>query len=75
MPDPARAGMQVGNTDAGLQDIARTGVNGLADEKTYDELRTERRAIGETLKSRLDQSAERWGIRKLQAQIRDIARA
>jgi regulator of protease activity HflC (stomatin/prohibitin superfamily) len=70
--DPERSVLQVGNFAAASQGIATTTLRAVIGDITLDDVLAQRERINQTLRSKLDEVTERWGVKITAVEIREI---
>jgi regulator of protease activity HflC (stomatin/prohibitin superfamily) len=70
--DPAASVLQVGNFELAAQGIATTTLRSVIGGILLDGVLSEREAINNALRSRLDEVTERWGVKVTNVEIREI---
>jgi regulator of protease activity HflC (stomatin/prohibitin superfamily) len=70
--DPERSVLQVGNFAAASQGIATTTLRAVIGDITLDDVLAQRERINQTLRSKLDEITERWGVKITAVEIREI---
>ena len=70
--DPTMSVLQVGNFELAAQGIATTTLRSVIGGILLDGVLSEREAINNSLRSRLDEVTERWGVKVTNVEIREI---
>ncbi|HVP21191.1 MAG TPA: SPFH domain-containing protein [Anaerolineaceae bacterium] len=70
--DPTQSVLQVGNFELAAQGIATTTLRSVIGGIMLDGVLSEREAINNALRSRLDEVTERWGVKVTNVEIREI---
>ncbi|MGD0004084.1 MAG: SPFH domain-containing protein [Anaerolineaceae bacterium] len=70
--DPKGSVLQVGNFELAAQGIATTTLRAVIGGILLDGVLSEREAINNALRSRLDEVTERWGVKVTNVEIREI---
>ena len=70
--DPTMSVLQVGNFELAAQGIATTTLRSVIGGILLDGVLSEREAINNALRSRLDEVTERWGVKVTNVEIREI---
>ncbi len=70
--DPQQSVLQVGNFELAAQGIATTTLRSVIGGILLDGVLSEREAINNALRSRLDEVTERWGVKVTNVEIREI---
>lgn len=70
--DPTMSVLQVGNFELAAQGIATTTLRSVIGGILLDGVLSEREAINNALRSRLDEITERWGVKVTNVEIREI---
>jgi regulator of protease activity HflC (stomatin/prohibitin superfamily) len=70
--DPTQSVLQVGNFELAAQGIATTTLRSVIGGILLDGVLSEREAINNALRSRLDEVTERWGVKVTNVEIREI---
>ena len=70
--DPKQSVLQVGNFELAAQGIATTTLRAVIGGILLDGVLSEREAINNALRSRLDEVTERWGVKVTNVEIREI---
>ena len=70
--DPAQSVLQVGNFELAAQGIATTTLRSVIGGIMLDGVLSEREAINNALRTRLDEVTERWGVKVTNVEIREI---
>jgi len=70
--DPQGSVLQVGNFELAAQGIATTTLRSVIGGILLDGVLSEREAINNALRSRLDEVTERWGVKVTNVEIREI---
>jgi regulator of protease activity HflC (stomatin/prohibitin superfamily) len=70
--DPKQSVLQVGNFELAAQGIATTTLRAVIGGILLDGVLSEREAINNALRSRLDEITERWGVKVTNVEIREI---
>jgi regulator of protease activity HflC (stomatin/prohibitin superfamily) len=70
--DPTQSVLQVGNFELAAQGIATTTLRSVIGGIPLDGVLSEREAINNALRSRLDEITERWGVKVTNVEIREI---
>ncbi len=70
--DPAGTVIQVGNFEAAAQGIATTTLRSVIGGIPLDDVLSQREHINQTLRVKLDEITERWGVKVTNVEIREI---
>jgi regulator of protease activity HflC (stomatin/prohibitin superfamily) len=70
--DPVQSVLQVGNFELAAQGIATTTLRAVIGGILLDGVLSEREAINNALRARLDEVTERWGVKVTNVEIREI---
>jgi len=70
--DPKQSVLQVGNFELAAQGIATTTLRAVIGGILLDGVLSEREAINNALRARLDEVTERWGVKVTNVEIREI---
>jgi len=70
--DPSQSVLQVGNFELAAQGIATTTLRSVIGGIPLDGVLSEREAINNALRARLDEVTERWGVKVTNVEIREI---
>ncbi len=70
--DPAGTVIQVGNFEAAAQGIATTTLRSVIGGILLDDVLSQREHINQTLRVKLDEITERWGVKVTNVEIREI---
>ncbi|MEK7327518.1 MAG: SPFH domain-containing protein [Chloroflexota bacterium] len=70
--DPAASVIQVGNFELAAQGIATTTLRSVIGGIALDEVLSQREHINQTLRVKLDEITERWGVKVTNVEIREI---
>ena len=70
--DPAASVIQVGNFEVAAQGIATTTLRSVIGGIALDEVLSQREHINQTLRVKLDEITERWGVKVTNVEIREI---
>ena len=70
--DPVQSVLQVGNFELAAQGIATTTLRSVIGGIMLDGVLSEREKINQSLRSRLDEVTERWGVKVTNVEIREI---
>src|ERR1035437_8882761 len=70
--DPKQSVLKVGNFELAAQGIATTTLRAVIGGILLDGVLSEREAINNALRSRLDEVTERWGVKVTNVEIREI---
>src|SRR5512137_3061820 len=70
--DPAQSVLQVGNFEMAAQGMATTTLRAVIGGIMLDEVLSQREHINQTLRTRLDEVTERWGVKVTNVEIREI---
>jgi len=70
--DPAGTVIQVGNFEAAAQGIATTTLRSVIGGILLDDVLSQREHINQTLRVKLDEVTERWGVKVTNVEIREI---
>lgn len=70
--DPVQSILQVGNFELAAQGIATTTLRSVIGGILLDGVLSEREAINNALRTRLDEVTERWGVKVTNVEIREI---
>ena len=70
--NPEDSVLQVGNFEAAAQGMATTTLRAVIGGINLDEVLSEREHINNTLRTRLDEVTERWGVKVTNVEIREI---
>jgi len=70
--NPDDSVLQVGNFEAAAQGMATTTLRAVIGGINLDEVLSEREHINNTLRTRLDEVTERWGVKVTNVEIREI---
>ncbi len=70
--DPVQSVLQVGNFELAAQGIATTTLRSVIGGILLDGVLSEREAINNALRNRLDEVTERWGVKVTNVEIREI---
>ncbi len=70
--DPIMSVLQVGNFELAAQGIATTTLRSVIGGIMLDEVLSQRETINKSLRSRLDEVTERWGVKVTNVEIREI---
>ena len=70
--DPASSVIQVGNFEAAAQGIATTTLRSVIGGIPLDDVLSQREHINQTLRVKLDEITERWGVKVTNVEIREI---
>jgi regulator of protease activity HflC (stomatin/prohibitin superfamily) len=70
--DPAQSVLQVGNFEVAAQGMATTTLRAVIGGIMLDEVLSQREHINQTLREKLDEVTERWGVKVTNVEIREI---
>ncbi|MBM4423454.1 MAG: SPFH/Band 7/PHB domain protein [Chloroflexi bacterium] len=70
--DPQQSVIQVGNFEVAAQGIATTTLRSVIGGIALDEVLSQREHINQTLRVKLDEITERWGVKVTNVEIREI---
>src|SRR3990172_3993700 len=70
--DPSQSVIQVGNFELAAQGIATTTLRSVIGGIALDEVLSQREHINQTLRVKLDEVTERWGVKVTNVEIREI---
>jgi regulator of protease activity HflC (stomatin/prohibitin superfamily) len=70
--DPAQSVLQVGNFEMAAQGMATTTLRAVIGGIMLDEVLSQREHINQTLRTKLDEVTERWGVKVTNVEIREI---
>ena len=70
--DPAQSILQVGNFEMAAQGMATTTLRAVIGGIMLDEVLSQREHINQTLRAKLDEVTERWGVKVTNVEIREI---
>ena len=70
--DPSQSVIQVGNFELAAQGIATTTLRSVIGGIALDEVLSQREHINQTLRVKLDEITERWGVKVTNVEIREI---
>lgn len=70
--DPVQSVLQVGNFEMAAQGIATTTLRSVIGGIMLDEVLSQREKINQSLRVRLDEVTERWGVKVTNVEIREI---
>jgi regulator of protease activity HflC (stomatin/prohibitin superfamily) len=70
--DPAATVLQVGNFEMAAQGIATTTLRSVIGGIMLDDVLSQREKINQSLRARLDEVTERWGVKVANVEIREI---
>jgi regulator of protease activity HflC (stomatin/prohibitin superfamily) len=70
--DPAQSVIQVGNFEMAAQGIATTTLRSVIGGIQLDDVLSQREHINQTLRVKLDEITERWGVKVTNVEIREI---
>lgn len=70
--DPTQSVLQVGNFEMAAQGIATTTLRSVIGGIPLDEVLSQREKINQSLRARLDEVTERWGVKVTNVEIREI---
>jgi len=70
--DPMQSVLQVGNFELAAQGIATTTLRAVIGGILLDEVLSQRERINVSLRTRLDEGTERWGVKVTNVEIREI---
>jgi regulator of protease activity HflC (stomatin/prohibitin superfamily) len=70
--DPTQSIIQVGNFEVAAQGIATTTLRSVIGGIALDEVLSQREHINQTLRVKLDEITERWGVKVTNVEIREI---
>jgi regulator of protease activity HflC (stomatin/prohibitin superfamily) len=70
--DPVETLLQVGNFELAAQGVTITAMRSVIGEMTSGRILSEREAIRDAVRARLDEVTERWGIRVTRVEIRGM---
>ena len=70
--DPVQSVTQVSNFEAALQGIATTALRSEISNMSLDDVLSQREQINQTLRVKLDEITERWGVKVTNVEIREI---
>jgi regulator of protease activity HflC (stomatin/prohibitin superfamily) len=70
--DPTQSVIQVGNFEMAAQGIATTTLRSVIGGIALDEVLSQREHINQTLRVKLDEITERWGVKVTNVEIREI---
>jgi regulator of protease activity HflC (stomatin/prohibitin superfamily) len=70
--DPVESVLQVGNFEIAAQGIATTTLRSVIGGMGLDEVLSQREKINQSLRARLDEVTERWGVKVTNVEIREI---
>jgi regulator of protease activity HflC (stomatin/prohibitin superfamily) len=70
--DPAQSVLQVGNFEMAAQGMATTTLRAVIGGIMLDEVLSQREHINQTLRAKLDEVTERWGVKVTNVEIREI---
>ena len=70
--DPTQSVLQVGNFEAAAQGMATTTLRAVIGGIILDDVLSQREHINQTLRSKLDEVTERWGVKVTNVEIREI---
>ncbi len=70
--DPSQSVIQVGNFEVAAQGIATTTLRSVIGGIALDEVLSQREHINQTLRVKLDEITERWGVKVTNVEIREI---
>lgn len=70
--DPTQSVLQVGNFEAAAQYMATTTLRAVIGGILLDDVLSQREHINQTLRTKLDEVTERWGVKVTNVEIREI---
>ncbi len=70
--DPVQSVLQVGNFEMAAQGIATTTLRSVIGGILLDDVLSQREKINQSLRARLDEVTERWGVKVTNVEIREI---
>jgi regulator of protease activity HflC (stomatin/prohibitin superfamily) len=70
--DPVQSVLQVGNFEMAAQGIATTTLRSVIGGILLDDVLSQREKINQSLRTRLDEVTERWGVKVTNVEIREI---
>ena len=70
--DPVESVLQVGNFEMAAQGIATTTLRSVIGGIALDDVLSQREKINQSLRARLDEVTERWGVKVTNVEIREI---
>ncbi len=70
--DPVESVLQVGNFEMAAQGIATTTLRSVIGGIMLDDVLSQREKINQSLRTRLDEVTERWGVKVTNVEIREI---
>ncbi|MCA1831785.1 MAG: SPFH domain-containing protein [Actinomycetota bacterium] len=70
--DAAQSVLTVQNFEGAAQNIAATTLRSVVGDMALDEVLSKREAMNETLRAKLDEVTERWGVKVTNVEIREI---
>ena len=70
--DPVQSVLQVGNFEIAAQGIATTTLRSVIGGILLDDVLSQREKINQSLRARLDEVTERWGVKVTNVEIREI---
>lgn len=70
--DPVQSVLQVGNFEVAAQGIATTTLRSVIGGIMLDDVLSQREKINQSLRARLDEVTERWGVKVTNVEIREI---
>jgi regulator of protease activity HflC (stomatin/prohibitin superfamily) len=70
--DPVQSVLQVGNFELAAQGIATTTLRSVIGGIALDDVLSQREKINQSLRARLDEVTERWGVKVTNVEIREI---
>lgn len=71
--DPTQSVLQVGNFELAAQGIATTTLRAVIGGILLDDVLSQREKINQSLRARLDEVTERWGVKVTNVEIREIS--
>ena len=70
--DPAMTVLQVQNFAAAAQNVAATTLRSVVGDMALDDVLSKREEMNASLRSRLDETTERWGVKVTNVEVREV---